>query len=231
MALSFSQEGSVLALDEPQAIYVDRETFRPLRRGPRAVRDAERSLVAGAVRVRVHASPPGTARSARVAGPRTWPDQPRPTPDRRRRRAGPGGICRGWSAAAQAGAGPASPMAGGAGSHGVSRRLRPARRGSRSPGGHDRVDEALDIAQSERPQRALSSPGARHRVRPAAGGRGSPTGRGQPSRPLRTIMKCRPGADAFIIPPTRRPRPATAGIGAFNPSESDVKRIVGINDL
>ena len=35
-------------------------------------------------------------------------------------------------------------------------------------------DQALDTAQSERPQRALSSPGARHRVRPAAGGRGSP---------------------------------------------------------
>ena len=116
----------------------------------------------------------GPARSARAAGPGTWPDQPRPPPDRRRRRAGPGGICRGWSAAAQAGAGPASPMAGGAGSHGLPRRLRSAGRGSRSPGGHNRVDEAMDTAQSERPQRALSSPGARHRVRPAAGGRGSP---------------------------------------------------------
>ena len=145
-----------------------------LRRGRRAVRDAERSLVAGAVRVRVHASPPGPARSARAAGPRTRPDQPRPPPDRRRRRAGPGGVCRGWSAAAQAGARPPSPVAGGAGSHGVPRRLRSAGRGSRSPGGHDRVDEALDTAQSERPQRALSSPRARHRVRPAAGGRGSP---------------------------------------------------------
>ena len=72
-----------------------------------------------------------------------------------------------------------------------------AGRGSRSPGGHDRVDEALDTAQSERPQRALSSPGARHPVRPAAGGRGSPRPVQAARRPDVMPRKGRTGRDGL----------------------------------